>query len=479
MFLKRWLIGFVTITAMNWLTQLGSVLVTVSAFSILALIAFEMVAEPQSAYLGIVTFMILPGVFMAGLLLIPIGAWWARRHPGAGDAGSNAGAWPVFDLNHPRTRSVARTIIFLTVVNVILISFVSYRAVVYTESVQFCGQVCHTVMEPEFTAYQNSPHSRVACVECHIGPGAPWFVKSKLSGLRQVLAVARNSYSTPIPSPVRELRPSKETCEECHWPARFSGDRMRIIKKYTDDEANTPVYSVLLMHIGGGHGSGHGIHSWHIDPTKSTEYLATDERRQEIAVVRVTGENGERLEFRASDLKLTDAEIAGGEFRTMDCVDCHNRPTHIFYKPEKAIDLEMANGAIDASLPYIKREAVAALTGTEGGAGDRDAIAKHIRDFYAAEYPDIAATKQAELDAAIAALQKIYGRNVFPEMKVTWGTYPNNLGHEDFPGCFRCHDDSHATADGKSISGDCELCHTVLAWDEEEPAVLKELQLQQ
>lgn len=477
--MKRWFAGFVAIVGFNWLTQLGSVLVTVSSFSIITLIAFEILAGSHSAYLGIVTFMILPGVFVTGLLIIPVGVYWHHRRVLGSEEGEapGTGEWPVIDLNNRHTRSVLRTVFFLTFVNVVIFSLVSYKAVHYTESVEFCGQVCHTVMEPEYTAYLNSPHSRVDCVECHIGPGAPWFVKSKLSGVRQVLAVARKSYSTPIPSPVQELRPSNETCEQCHWPSQFAGDRIRVIPKFLEDEENSLVHTVLLMHIGGGHGGGKGIHSWHIDPNKTTTYLPLDEKRQEIGIVRVSSADGEMIEYRNPNLELSEEEIARAEFRTMDCIDCHNRPTHIFHSPAKAVDEKMADGTIDASLPYFKREAVQALSNAVGQEGDLDAIRQHIQDFYSTSYPETAQEKTDEIASAIDELHNIYKRNVFPKMNVTWGTYPNNLGHEEFPGCFRCHDDTHATAEGKTISGECELCHTMLAWDEEKPAILQQLQI--
>lgn len=481
MLLWRILTGFVAIFTLNWITLIGATLVTSSTILIAVLMSLSMSGRLETPYLGIVTFIVLPAFFVLGLAIIPLGALWnrlqARKRGLESDTGPVA-LLPILDFNNPRIRSVVETVTILTVINILIISIISYKGVVYTESVDFCGRVCHTVMEPEYTAYLNSPHSKVACVECHIGPGADWFAKSKLSGVRQVLAVALDTYSRPIPSPVRELRPSKETCEECHWPAKFAGDRIRVVPKYLDDETNSLVHSVLLMHIGGGHGGGHGIHSWHIDPSKTTTYLPLDEQRQQIGVVRVTETDGTMTEFRAADLKLTEEEIARAEFRTMDCIDCHNRPTHIFYAPAEAVDLRMAAGAIDATLPYIKRVSVEALEAAKGVPEDLDQIAAHVRDFYAKDYPDIAEQQKDAIETAIQELQGIYGRNVFPEMGVTWNTYPNNLGHDDvFPGCFRCHDDSHESKEGQAISGDCDLCHTVLAWDEENPEILSQLEL--
>lgn len=479
--------GFLTIFSLNWLTQIGATLATASTILLFVLMGLSLSGSIDSAYLGIVTFLILPGFFISGLLIIPVGAWWERRRKRrCGEEGKDATvtAFPIWDFNDPKVRGVAEIVMVLTVINLLIIGVVSYKGVVYTESVEFCGKVCHTVMEPEFTAYSDSPHSRVACVECHIGPGADWFARSKLSGLRQVLAVTFNTYSRPIPTPVKELRPSTETCEECHWPARFTGDRMRVIPKYQEDEANTLVHSVLLMHIGGGHGGGHGIHSWHIDPSKTTRYLATDEQRQEIAVVRVKNADGTETEFRESGLDMTDEQINAGEWRTMDCIDCHNRPTHIYYTPAKAMDMRISSGAIDVSLPSIKSVGVEALMEAKGEEGDLERIAARVRDFYATKHPEVAAEKKDRIESAISEMQAIYRRNVFPKMNVTWGTYPNNLGHEESVvdgepyGCFRCHGGDHESKDGVVISNDCELCHTMLAWDEEKPEILEQLQLQ-
>lgn len=485
--LWRIVTGFVSIFTYNWITLLGSTLVTLSTVFVAGLMGFSLSGRLATPYLGIVTFMVLPGFFMLGLLIIPVGVLWQRRVIRKAGLAADAGgalALPVIDFNNQRVRSILETVAILTVANFLIIGVISYKGVVYTESVEFCGKVCHTVMEPEFTAYSDSPHSKVACVECHIGPGADWFARSKLSGLRQVLAVTLDTYSRPIPTPVKELRPSRETCEECHWPARFTGDRIRVIPKYQEDEANTLVHTVLLMHIGGGHGAGHGIHSWHIDPGKTTRYLAKDDQRQEIAVVRVKNADGTETEFRESGLEMTEEEINAGEWRTMDCIDCHNRPTHIYYTPAKALDMKMSNGAIDVSLPSIKSVGVEALMEAKGEEGDLDKIATHVRDFYAEKHPDVAAAKKEQIEGAISEMQSIYKRNVFPKMNVTWGTYPNNLGHEESiidgetRGCFRCHGGDHESKEGVVISNDCELCHTMLAWDEEKPEILEQLQLQ-
>jgi hypothetical protein len=482
-----WIAGFLTIVFYNWLTMFGASLVTVSACLIIVFLIMGALDVVATAYLGIITFLVLPTIFVVGLLIIPAGAWLERRRRAQGKPPLEEphGPYPTLDFNHRRTRDVAKVVLLLTVLNLLIIATISYRGVVYSESPQFCGLVCHTVMEPEWTAYLDSPHARVACVECHIGPGAPWFVRSKLSGVRQVFAVMLDTYTRPVETPVHNLRPSRETCEECHWPARFSGDRMRVIPRFLEDEENTKVYSVLLMHIGGGHGGGHGIHSWHVSPDKVTTYLATDEDRLDIAVVRVQEQDGTVREYRASGLEMTDEEIARAEFREMDCIDCHNRPTHIFQLPAPAVDGRLAAGTIDPAIPYIKRVSTEALTAAEGAQpkeADLAQIADHIRAYYQNEQPEFWAANEAVVESAIREVQDIYGRNVFPKMGVTWGTYPDHIGHPvghaDFPGCFRCHNDSHATPEGEVISQDCMICHSLLAYEEFNPEVLTQLMLE-
>ena len=471
---RKFLAALATLFGRNWLTLFGGTLAAVSAFLILSCMLVGFIGIAESPYIGIMAFMILPIVFVGGLLLVPLGALWDRRFGSRGRTPETP--FPVLDFNIPHTRHVFLTVVVLTAFNLLIIGAVSYQGVEFMDSPTFCGQVCHTVMEPEFTAYSNSPHLRVRCVECHIGPGAPWFVKSKISGLGQVLAVAMHSYPTPIPSPVENLRPSRDTCEQCHWPEKFVGDRVKVITHYRDDEANTPAKTVLLLHLGGGGGQGKGIHSWHISPEKRTYYTAVDDKRQKIAKVRVVGQDGKETVFSAAKDAFTAEELAGAkEERQMDCIDCHNRPSHIFKLPATEVDAAMEAGRIDATLPFIKKVGVDSLTAATGQEGDPDQIATKVRAFYAEKYPDLAKSGPEKIDAAIGELQAIWKRNVFPKMNLTWGTHPNNLGHEQFPGCFRCHDEVLQTADGKAVGQDCEACHKVLAWDETDPEILQQL----
>jgi NapC/NirT cytochrome c family, N-terminal region len=444
----------------NPVTMFGAWLTTVSAVLFLAVFFADLVGVPTNPYIGIVFFLILPACFVLGLVLIPVGLLISQRRERLGQSVQYV-TWPIIDLNRPQTRRIAALLIVLTVANIIVISLAAFRSVEYMDSPQFCGQVCHTVMQPEFTAYQAGPHARVQCVACHIGPGAPWFVKSKLSGTRQLFAVALNTFPRPIPSPVENLRPARDTCEQCHWPEKFTGDRVRVVREYGDDEANTESATTLQLHVGSGSDTmgAQGIH-WHMAPSTRVSYITTDPKRQTIVYVEVEDRHGIR-KFRAPG--VTDAQLQKGERRVMDCMDCHNRPSHRFDStPEHAVDDAIATGLIPSTLPYVRREAVAALkTVYPSQEAAVSGIATHLSSFLTQQLGAQAGARHADVAKAIAATQGIYRRDIFPAMKVTWGTYPNNLGHVDFPGCFRCHDDAKSTSDGRVISQDCELCHKI------------------
>lgn len=438
----------------------GVALVTLSAVLFVFVLLLDMFGLHTNPYLGIVFFLILPALFVLGLLMIPAGMYLERRRRARGLAALQL---PRIDLNDPVHRRGVLAVAALTLVNVLIVSLAAYKGIEFMDSPQFCGQVCHTVMEPEFVAYQDGPHSRVRCVDCHIGPGAPWFVKSKLDGTRQVLAVMRGTYSRPIASPVHNLRPARDTCEQCHWPEKFHGDKVEVIREYANDEKNTESVTRLMVHVGGGSermGVATGIH-WHMNVANEIEYVATDEKRQVIPYVRLTDRQGNVREYRSAG--VTDAQLATGERRRMDCMDCHNRPSHPFSpSPERAVDTAMARGEIPRSLPFARREAVAVLKAAyESRPAAEAEIARRLRGFYGQNYASLVPAHGQEIDQLVRAAQRVYGRNVFPAMRVSWGAHENNLGHTDAPGCFRCHDDQHKTPDGRVIKQDCDLCHDI------------------
>jgi NapC/NirT cytochrome c family, N-terminal region len=443
-------------------TLTGAAIATTTAIVFLVVFLLDVFGMHTNPYLGIAFFLVLPTIFVAGLLLVPLGFWLARRQRLAGRAPSDL-RWPSLNLNDPVQRRATFIFLLLTLANVVIVSLAAYRGVQYMDSVTFCGQVCHAVMQPEFTAYQDSPHSRVACVECHIGAGASWFAKSKLSGARQVFAVAFHTYSRPIPSPVQNLRPARDTCERCHWPEEFHGDKIVRLHEYASDEKNTESVTTLEVHVGGGSerlGIAQGIH-WHMNLANVVEYIATDDKRQVIPYVWLKDRSGTVREYVTEG--VTPDQLAKGERRRMDCMDCHNRPSHAMAPtPEKAVDAAIAIGAIPRSLPFVRREAVRAVKATYASPEAADlAIEQALRTFYRTERNDLYMNRRQDVERAVQGTRTIYRRNVFPDMNVGFGSYPSNVGHLDFPGCFRCHDDNHKSKDGHAITQDCELCHAI------------------
>jgi hypothetical protein len=457
----------------NWTSLAGVIIVTTATVFWLFLLPTTLRGETASPYIGILVFLGLPAPFFAGLIMIPLGIWLKRRREGR--SGIYPADFPALSWRNFELRKLVFFFAATTVVNLAIASQLTYGAVNYMDSVTFCGLTCHTVMQPEYTTYQNSPHSRVECVKCHIGPGAGWFVKSKLSGVGQVIAVTFHTYPTPIPTPVTNLRPARETCEQCHWPQKYGEDRLKVIPKYASDETNSLTKTVLLMKIGGGN-KGIGIHGTHLGVGVVITYGHSDVARQNIPWVQYQA-GGKTTVYATSDAK---PDGAGLTKRTMDCMDCHNRPSHSYDLPERAVDKAMDGGMISAGLPFAKKKAVEIL---KVNYLSRDEAAQKIpaafAKYYQESYPAIWAARQAEVTASAREVLAVWDRNVFPDMKVTWGVYPMNIGHEDFPGCFRCHDGAHSAKNGDAITQDCNACHNLLATDESNPKVLSDLGIEE
>ena len=463
----------------NRLSQLGIVLTSGSAITLVTFYTTEFFGVRIGPYAGIIAFLILPGIFALGLTLIPLGIYLRWRHEHG--TGTLPEEYPRIDFADLRLRETFWFIVVMSGLNLAIFLTASYRGLHYMDSVAFCGQTCHVVMEPEYVAHQRSPHSRVRCVECHIGPGAPWFVRSKLSGSWQVVAVLLDLYPRPIPTPVENLRPSIDTCEQCHWPSKFHGDRIIVRPHFAEDEDNSLSQTVLSMHTGGVNpatGAIEGIHGAHLDTVGRMTYIAADRQRQEIPYVRYEAPEGEVREYFADGAAPLEELEASGELRRMDCMDCHNRPTHIYEMPGRAMDEAMSAGTIDRTLPFIKQQGMEVLQLSYVSQDEAASqIPTRLRAYYRQNYPELfnSPMRHAIEDAAIE-LVEIYRGNVFPRMNLFWGTYPVNLGHDPFPGCFRCHDGMHWTLDGEnSIDSDCTTCHTLLAYEEANPEILATL----
>jgi hypothetical protein len=462
----------------NRLSQVGVMLATASAITLVTFFTTSFFGVTLSPYVGVLAVLILPAIFLLGLFLVPLGIWARLRREVR--AGTLPPEYPAIDLRRPQTREALWFVVVMSGFNVALFLAATYRAVSYMDSVDFCGRTCHTVMQPEFVSHEAAAHARVPCVACHIGPGAAWFIRSKLSGSYQVLAVAFDFYPRPIPVPIENLRPSDDTCEHCHWPERFIGDRLLVKTHFSDDEHPAETKTVLMMHTGGvdrltGHAVGsHGVH---LQPGAEIRYWPSDAGRQRIPYVRYRKPNGEIIEYVVSERGKPAPPAPDRELlRPMDCLDCHNRPTHRFQQPGAAVDATLAAGVLDRSLPFVKKVAVEALQANYGSHEEAvSGIRAHLLDFYRTRYQTVFAERRGAIDAAAETLTAIYARNVFPAMRVGWGTYADNLGHQDFPGCFRCHDGEHTSADGRSIPADCETCHALLAVDDPDPEVLRKM----
>lgn len=450
----------------NVLTMIGGFVSIIAVILLMTFMLFSVVSPATNPYVDIVGYMVLPGLLIIGLILMPAGilfkSWRVKRR----DPTQRLSLRFRFDLTEPGQRKLATVIIGSTFVFLPVIGVSSYHGYHYTDSTEFCGKACHAVMKPEATTHALSPHARVTCAECHIGEGAGWFVKSKLSGTRQVLAMWTKSYSRPIPPAIRHLRPARDTCERCHWPQKFYGAQLEHLPHYAPDEANTDRSVDMLLNIGGGHhltGKVEGIH-WHMALANKVEYVSTDAKLQVVPWVRVV-DRYDRVRIYRADGRPSSDPPPEGERRHFDCMDCHNRPAHNFLPPDEAVDRMLDAGLIDPSLPFIKREAVNALI---AGYADSETAAKQIggrlEKFYREKYPDLWRNdaKRVTINRAIDGVREIYSNYFFPYMRVSWKTYPDNIGHMNSPGCFRCHDNRHVDQFGKTLDMNCTSCHTFL-----------------
>ena len=460
----------------NYISFVGGAIASASLLSVVLLFLIEITGTGENPYLGILTYIVFPSVLMFGLSVMVLGSLIERRRRHRSLEWSIA-PYPRLDLNDPKSRRAFFTFLLITFFFISASAFGSYRAYEFTESVTFCGATCHTPMKPEHVAYQASPHARVRCVDCHVGPGAGWYVRSKLSGAYQLYSVSFNKYPRPITTPVHNLRPAPDTCEQCHWPEKFFGAQLKTFTHYAYDEANSFRQTRMLINVGGGSpttGVVAGIH-WHMNIGNEVTYISTDHQRQVIPWVRIKDRLGNERVYYDRRRALTPEQIATGNSRKMDCVDCHNRPAHIYQPPDLAVDQSIAAGRLDPTLPYIKRKSVEVLSKPYTTTDEAvSTIANTLDSFYRTNYAEVYSQKQPVVKSAITEVQRIFQTYFFPEMKTDWQTHPNNIGHFYSVGCFRCHDGEHVSDDGKVIRNDCNICHTVLSDSASQPTGVKE-----
>jgi len=450
------MLAFLKAFTRNGLSLAGIAIATVMAVLFVILALIESAGFLVNPYLGLLLFVAIPVMFVAGLVLIPIGLLRERRRARLRPE-SARDDWPVFDFRIARQRTIGVAVLSLTVVNLMIVSLAAYGGIHYMETREFCGQVCHQTMEPQFVAHQVGPHARVACVSCHVGDGAGAVAQSKLQGLRQLMHLATGQVPRPVPSSPHLMRPANETCERCHWPGKFHGDRPVVARAFASDEQVTESITRFTLHLGGTNpdlGLAAGIHG-RAHLAGLVEFVAADTAREEIPYVRYTDAEGTITEFvaKGADRRSLAAQPA----HRMDCLDCHDRPAHAFSaSAERAVDRAIAEGRLPRDVPFVRRDVIAAVSGeyaTRQAA--HDGIAARLQVIYAGRHVPPERVRQV-----VRVAQDVYARNVFPAMRVTFGTYGNNLGHMDSPGCFRCHDDNHVSADGRAIGQDCESCHT-------------------
>ena len=469
-FSKNWLRP-VLFFGNNPLSLIGGAITSASA---LTLIGFWVIAVlghggSNNPYLGIIFDLCLPAVFIFGLILIPCGIWLRHRRLKA--SGQLPLTFPKIDLADPVFRHGIDFVVVATFINFVIVGTASYRGVAYMDTTSFCGQACH-VMQPEFSAYHFAPHAGVACTECHVAPGVPGYVHAKVNGTRQLLMVILHNYPRPIMADGK-VPAARDTCVKCHNPDRMSTDKLLVKSTYGDDEKNSVTRSLVMMHVGGKDQSGHlsGIHGAHLG---HIEYVSSDSSDQTISWVSKRNDDGTVTEFSVDGVKNAGV----GKRHVMDCIDCHNRAAHSFETPEEALNKDMASGSPSVSLPFAHKEGLTLIKASYASSEDANGkITAAFEDFYRSQYPLVWNAQRNQIKIGAKTLAGIYSRNVFPAMKTGWGTHPNNLGHNDYPGCFRCHDGNHNSKQGKSITNDCSMCHNLLAVDEANPKLLTDLGL--
>jgi len=438
---------------------------SINFLMIIVLFLISTIFEKNNTNMGLFIYIILPGFLLLGLLMIPVGILISRKKRIASTPAEKK-LLPAIDLNNPKHRNAFIGFTIATLIILFLSTYGSFEAYHLTESVEFCGTLCHKVMEPEYTAYQISPHANVACVDCHVGSGASWYVKSKLSGLHQVYAVATKTYPSPIETPLHDLRPASETCQRCHWPQKFYARNLQTNRYFLTDSLNSEWNVVLQMKIGPevrDLGFTEGIH-WHINPNVNIEYISENDKRELITYVRYTNKaTGEVTVYRNPETEISDSTISVSSPRTMDCIDCHNRPSHKYRSPSVYFDKIMLTNEVDKEIPFIKKTAMEIL---RNSFPTKDTAFMQIREgiinYYKSDYKDLFEKDRAKIDQSIVSLQKAYSQNSFPGMKVTYDAYPDHIGHLESPGCFRCHNDSFTSENGRKITRDCNLCHTIV-----------------
>lgn len=474
---------FFDLLATSRLALFGAVLVTTAVGADVMLIIGELLIFESNPYIGIVAYVLFPGMAFTGLLLIPAGLLLVIRKSHRDPVGKL--------VRRMSKRHVLQLILSLTLINFVIFAFVGYRSIHFMESAEFCGLTCHQVMSPEYTVYQLSHHSGVSCVECHVGPGVGWLIKSKLDGTRQLAGVVLDNYSRPIQTPIHNMRPAEHICGECHSEESYLGNRIKVTERYEPDEKNTRTFSVVNLRLGdrstdGGKMS--GIH-WHSSEDHEIRYWSSDRKREQVIRVELVNEHGETRvwtrpgsEHDSGESELEIADDSGHEnLRVMDCTDCHNRPTHEFLAPDTALDGLLASGTIDPKIPWIRSVAYEVITKEYTTHDEAMAGIAELPGLYQSRHAESWDEFREAISEVVPVLQNLHTTYVYPSMKIEWNTYPSLIGHPTAhtAACFRCHDGVLVDPNGQQITNDCRACHYVLAEDQQDPMILRMLEDQE
>lgn len=472
--MHRLYLAFVRGVAANWLAKSGVALTTGSVIVSLGYAVLSSSGALRNPYFDLLAFMVLPALFVTGLLLVAIGWWRFKRHCARLGLSQQEVLRQRFGTTIVGRRAWGSPLLWvisaLTAANVALLGGASAKMKSFMDAPEFCGTTCH-VMRPEWTVYQSSPHSAVACVQCHVGEGTEALIASKLRGLGQMYEHALGLYHRPIPTPVRTLRSARETCGRCHGDQKDYGERIRVRETFALDAAVTRRFDTVGLKVGSATGERGGIH-WHAAESVTVRYASADDARRRVVWVESVDKAGRSRRFtRRGSPPPVASEMSP---RVMDCTDCHNRPAHQFDDAEQAIDERLADGRLDRRLPWLKAKALSALvTPYSSRQQARARIRARLEGFYAANYPRVAVEANEALEAAVEELTRLWERNVHPEMNVQFGDYPSLLGHRGAEqGCFRCHNRELVDAQGVAIGHQCTLCHSLLADDSPSPFAL-------
>lgn len=447
----------------NPLTLAGSVIALFNLALVVFLLVVELLAKRPRPYSDLVILLILPLFILIGVAFIILGIVRQRRRQRAAPPGEQR--FLVVDFNDHKQRRLVILLSagFLSVI--LLYAFGVFQGYEFVESDFFCTQVCHTVHRLDSQAHAFSYHAKVGCSACHVGSGTQYFVLTKLKGITDLYSLLSNTFPRPIPAPIKDLRPSKDICQDCHGPKYAIREDLQVRKYYLSDTKNTEWEIDLLLKMGAVRVQTDKppMMHWHYAVARQIEYASADPKREAIPWVRAVGFDGKARIYRAEDGNAAGKEPAPEQKRVMDCIDCHNRVGHELYPPNRVTNALLSLKLIDPSLPDIKSTAVEALEGKyDSREAARSGIKDAIMEFYKKKYPDIAASREAELKQVILTLQDLYDRNYDSVMKETWKSYPSQSGHMYSLGCFRCHDGKHVSDDGKVLSKDCALCHLLL-----------------